>query len=81
MCKHRGMDNTMTPIQYAAAKGVCQTTVYRWMRLGMPHGSRPNCTRYLREGAAIINPAQADKWLAERRAANATKATRKEVEA
>lgn len=80
VCKNKGMDN-ITPIQYAAEKGVCLTTVYRWMKLGMPHGSRPNCTRYLREGVAVINPTKADKWLAERRAANAAKATRKEVEA
>ena len=60
MCK-----KTKTAVQYAVEKGVAQATVYRWIKLGMPHVAQET-GKALRPVVMLIDAEAADAWLKER---------------
>lgn len=66
------MDNhkeLLKAAEYAVRKQVGVVTVYRWLRLGLPHVKQANPRGVLRPHVMLIDAEAADAWLEARAAA------------
>lgn len=55
--------------EYAVKKQVGVVTVYRWLRMGLPHVKQANPRGVLRPHVMLIDAEAADAWLEARAAA------------